>query len=63
MRVIRLFDGPIPTPPRLYVHGVDRVRESDREGLLQLCARTELLLRLSRIPGTPFTGRFLFIPE
>lgn len=63
MTVIRLFDGPVPTPPRLYVHGVDRVRESDREALMRFCVEAELLSQLSRIPGTPFTKRFLFIPE
>jgi hypothetical protein len=62
MRLLTLFDGPIPAP-RLYVAGVDQARHSDLPLMVRLHHEAEFLLALCQLPATPFTGRFGFRPE
>ena len=63
MHLIRLFDGPIPVPPRLYVAGVDLPRAADLPLMVRIRDEADFLLALCQLPATPFTGRFGFRPE
>jgi hypothetical protein len=62
--MLTLFGGaPVPYSPRLgpYVHGVDRLATPDDIATADaLTARLVLLVRLSEVPNTPFTGGFSF---
>lgn len=58
--MLTLFNGqPIPQCPRPFVVGVDRVRGADDLQLAEgLRAQLQLLISLSELPNTPFSGRF-----
>lgn len=64
MLILTLFGGaPVPYCPRVgpYVHGVDRmVTAADIATAGALTAQLVVLVRISEVPNTPFTGGFSF---
>ena len=58
--MLTLFNGqPVPQCPRPFVVGVDRLRGAeDLHQAEAFRADMQLLMRLSELPNTPFSGRF-----